>query len=252
MKALIFKIRFNSLYSIRVPFTWQSALTYPFLPPSGIIGLLANALQRYENKGHPKEYLIEIEKEIIWAGSRLISPCIIKSYTTSAITKWDVKLGEKSTNALGRELGYTKSMEIMAIFKTEKYIQKIQSAISTTPLTCGDSESPVTVIEKCDTPLEVKEFTQPKDSEIEIMFPLPFLPDKFEIKKGTGRVYLVHEKCLKEDKNFPLIMYILPLKEQNGIVFPEKLILRLNEETKLYYIPRKQIIVFPHMHRGIK
>jgi len=252
LKALTFRIRFNSLYSIRIPFTWQSSLTYPFLPPSAIIGFLANALQRYENQKHPLKYLAEVEKEIIWAGSRLISPCIIKSYTTSAITKWEVRLGEKSTNALGREFGYTKSMEIMVIFKTERYIQKIQRAISTTPLTCGDSESPVTIIEKCDTPLEVEESIQPKDSEMETIFPLPFLPDKFEIKKGTGRIYLVHEKCLKEDKNFPLIMYIFPLKEENGIIFPEKLILKLNEETKLYYIPEKQIMVFPHTHRSIQ
>ena len=49
MKAIVFTLRLNSLYSIRIPFTWQSALTYPLLPPSAIIGLIANALQRYKN-----------------------------------------------------------------------------------------------------------------------------------------------------------------------------------------------------------
>ncbi|MGQ9510246.1 MAG: CRISPR-associated protein Cas5, partial [Thermodesulfobacteriota bacterium] len=53
MKALVFDIRVNSLYSIRIPFTWQSALTYPVLPPSAVIGMLANALQRYKNDKHP-------------------------------------------------------------------------------------------------------------------------------------------------------------------------------------------------------
>jgi len=57
MKVIICKLRLNSLYSIRVPYTWQSALSYPILPPSAIIGIFANALQRYKNDRFPLEYL---------------------------------------------------------------------------------------------------------------------------------------------------------------------------------------------------
>ena len=110
MKALVFVIRLNSLYSIRVPFTWQSALTYPILPPSSVIGMLANALQRCRNDKHPLEYLDFIENEVLWAGSRLLTPCIIKSYITSAIVKWEDNLGGKFTNALGRQFAYSKKL----------------------------------------------------------------------------------------------------------------------------------------------
>ena len=66
MNALSFKIRLNSLYSVTIPYTWQSALIYPILPPSAVIGLLANALQRWKNDKRPMEYLDEVEKNVGW------------------------------------------------------------------------------------------------------------------------------------------------------------------------------------------
>lgn len=141
MKALVFDIRLNSLYSIRIPFTWQSALTYPVLPPSAVIGMLANALQRYKNNNHPLKYLEDIENNLVWAGSRLLSPCVIKSYTTSAITKWEDLLGGKFTNALGRQFAYAKKLQVAAIFNNDMLINDVAEAVKSTPLTCGDSES---------------------------------------------------------------------------------------------------------------
>jgi len=125
MKALVFDIRVNSLYSIRIPFTWQSALTYPVLPPSAVIGMLANALQRQKNNKHPLEYLDLIENDLLWAGSRLLTPCVIKSYITSAIVKWEDTLGGKFTNALGRQYAYSKKLQIAAIFKNEMPLNDI-------------------------------------------------------------------------------------------------------------------------------
>ena len=90
MKAIALTIRLDSLYSVRIPYTWQSALAYPILPPSAIIGMLANALQRYRNSQSPLYYLDEVEENVIWSGARLLSPAVVKSYTTSVITKWDV------------------------------------------------------------------------------------------------------------------------------------------------------------------
>jgi len=70
--------------------------------------MLANALQRNKNNKYPLEYLDLIENDLLWAGSRLLTPCVIKSYTTSAIVKWGGTLGGKFTNALGRQYAYSK------------------------------------------------------------------------------------------------------------------------------------------------
>ena len=232
MKAIVFTLRLNSLYSIRIPFTWQSALTYPLLPPSAIIGLIANALQRYKNDKHPIEYLKKVEEEIIWAGSRLLTPCIIKSYTTSAITKWEGMLvGGKFTNALGRQFAYSKNLEIAVICKNNLIIQEIINSLLTSPLTCGDSESLVT-LESFPKIREVEEIIS--NDIVETLFPVPFVKE-IEIVNGSGQVYLMHEKCLKRDKKYPLRSYIVPIKRIKGILQPATLKIR-GKRLKIYKI----------------
>jgi len=216
----VFTLRLNSLYSIRIPFTWQSALTYPVLPSSAVIGLVANALQRYKNDKHPIEYLKEVEEEIVWAGSRLLSPCVIKSYTTSAVTKWEDTIGGKFTNALGRQYAYSKNLQIGVIFKINaSKIKEIYTALKTSPLTCGDSESSVT-IESSPELREVEEI-KPND-EVETHFPVPFVKE-IEIICGGGQVYLMHERCFKRNDNFPLRCYVVPVREFRGILQPTTL-----------------------------
>ncbi len=218
MKALVFDIRINSLYSIRIPFTWQSALTYPVLPPSAVIGMLANALQRFKSEKRPNMYLYELELQIEWAGSRLLSPCVIKSYTTSAIVKWEDILGGKFTNALGRQYAFCKKLQILAIFKSDLIICDIVEALKTSPLTCGDSESPISIDSKIMT----------KDVDIDIEkdyvqteYPVPFTKDsKIE---GNGWVYLMHERCKKKGDNFPLVSYMVPIREERKILKPSYL-----------------------------
>jgi CRISPR-associated Cas5-like protein len=237
MKAIVFTLRLNSLYSIRIPFTWQSALTYPVLPPSAVIGLVANALQRYKNNKHPREYLEEIEQEVVWAGSRLLTPCVIKSYTTSAITKWEDTIGGKFTNALGRQFAYSKNLQIVVIFKNNNSItNEIAKALMTSPLTCGDSESPATI--ESPVPIEssvIKEVEEINSNEIiETLFPVPFVKD-IEIIDGSGQVYLMHERCFKKDEKYPLRSYIVPVKEVRGILKPTTLKVK-GEKLKVYKI----------------
>jgi len=232
MKAIIFTLRLNSLYSIRIPFTWQSALTYPVLPPSAIIGLIANALQRYKNDKHPIEYLKKVEEEIIWAGSRLLSPCVIKSYITSAITKWeDMLVGGKFTNALGRQFAYSKNLEIAVICKNNLITQEIIESLLTSPLTCGDSESIVT-LESFPQIREVEKIIS--NDIVETLFPVPFVKE-IEIVNGSGQVYLMHERCLKRDEKYPLRSYIVPIKKIKGILQPTTLKIR-GERLKIYKI----------------
>lgn len=225
MKALVFTVRLNSLYSIRVPFTWQSALTYPILPPSAVIGLIANALQR-KNNIPPLKCLELLEQQILWAGSRLLTPCIIKSYTTSAIVKWEDVLGGKFTNALGRQFAYTKEIEVLAIFKTEDKLNDIVEALKITPLTCGDSESLCSL-----ESIEIKNVSDIKElenAEIETQYPLPF--DKSaEIIEGGGQLYLMHERCQKQGNKFPLLSYVVPIKEDRGILVPTVLKVKISK-----------------------
>jgi CRISPR-associated Cas5-like protein len=216
MQAVVVNLRLNSLYSIRLPFTWQSALTYPILPPSSVIGMLANALQRYKNKKHPFEYLKELEPEIEWAGSRLLGPCVIKSYITSAITKWEDRLGGKFTNALGRQFAFTRQIQAVAVFR-DKVPEGLVEALVSVPLTCGDSESLASVEEKPVIREAIKEVLT-EDRTIETPFPAPF---ELEGTSGNGRIYLMHERCLPQGKNFPLFSFICPMKEKNGTIEPD-------------------------------
>lgn len=224
MKALVFTVRLNSLYSIRVPFTWQSALTYPILPPSAVIGLIANALQR-KNNIPPFECLELLERQILWAGSRLLTPCVIKSYTTSAIVKWEDVLGGKFTNALGRQFAYTKKIEVLAIFEAEDKLYDIVEALKITPITCGDSESLCSL-----ESMEIKNVSEIEleNAEVETQYPLPF--DKnVGIMEGGGQLYLMHKKCQKQEKNFPLLSYVVPIKEDRGILVPTVLKVKISK-----------------------
>ncbi len=229
MKALVFDIRVNSLYSIRIPFTWQSALTYPVLPPSAVIGMLANALQRYRNDRHPLEYLELIENDLLWAGSRLLSPCVIKSYITSAIVKWEDALGGKFTNALGRQFAYSKKLQMAVIFNSDELVNDTKEAVKTTPLTCGDSESPISI----DSEVMIKDAADNIRCEtIQTEYPVPFTKDT-KIVDGNGKVYLMHERCKKSGDNFPLASYMVPIREEKKIINPSTLTIRISNEKVL-------------------
>lgn len=226
MNALVFDIRINSLYSIRIPFTWQSALTYPILPPSAVIGMLANALQRYKNDKHPLKYLDLIENDLLWAGSRLLDPCVIKSYTTSAIVKWEDTIGGKFTNALGRQFAYSRRLRMLAIFKNETNLNDIAQSLKTTPLYCGDSESPVSL----DSEVMIKNVTEEVDAKsITTQYPIPFTKYT-KVEDGNGQIYLMHERCKKCERNFTLVSYMVPIREEQGILKPSYLKVRASNE----------------------
>jgi CRISPR-associated Cas5-like protein len=245
MEALVFDIRINSLYSIRIPFTWQSALTYPILPPSAVIGMLANALQRLKNDRHPLRYLEDLEKDldnkIVWAGSRLMSPCIIKSYITSAITKWEDTLGGKFTNALGRQFAYARNIQAVALFK-KAIPDGLIDGLMATPLTAGDSESPIS-LENPPTPKNVKEIAVKDEVRVNTFFHAPFEVKNIE---GNGRLYLMHERCLKKERDkFPLISYVCPVKEEEGILNPTSIKVLLTPGKRFWDVEGLEGVIVP-------
>lgn len=238
MEALLFNITLNSLYSIRLPFTWQSALTYPILPPSAVIGLCANALQRLMNDRDPREYLQKLEEHIIWGGSRLLTPCVVKSYTTSAIVKWEDAIDGKFTNALTRQFAFSRNLECVVILKNSELTSDIKKALKNCPLTCGDSESPITIENEPEI-CQVKELSN--TNCIETCFPLPFY-QSIEIVDGKGQIFLMHENCLKKGEKFPLKSYIVPIDEKNKILSPTFVKIKLmGDEIKILQIVEKGI-----------
>lgn len=227
MIALVFNIIINSVYSIRIPFTWQSAITYPVMPSSAIIGLLANAYQRYSNNKPPLKCLESIEREIIWAGSRLLRPAVTRSCTTSAIVKWEIPWGQKSTNVLIREFGYTEQMQILAITRNFAQTDFLIDALRASPLTCGDSESPVTIVDV--RTFEVQESTQ---MTCETFFPVTF-DENVNLLSGSGVSYWMHERCLKTDKNFPMKCYLVPIRMVSGLICPATLVVEVRNRRVL-------------------
>ncbi len=217
MKAIVINTVINSLYSIRSPLTWQAALTYPVLPPSAVIGLLGNAIQRYRNSDHPLESLNEMEKSILWAGSRLLSSLVVRGCTTSAVVKWEVRLGEKCTNVLVREFACARRMQLVAMLKGEEIACECKEAVKSTPLTCGDSESPMSVddVRLCD----VEEYVE---EACETVFPVPF-DDDVQLLEGDGVTYWMHDRCRQTEKTFPLKCYMVPVREENGLIMPSTL-----------------------------
>jgi len=242
VKAIALTIRLNSLYSVRIPYTWQSALAYLILPPSAIIGMLANALQRYRNNQSPLYYLNEVEENVIWTGARLLSPAVVKSYITSAITRWDVKVGGKSTNALGRQYAFTKNIEVVAVIEEDNFTQELVNALQNTPVTCGDSES-IATIEDIKSLLKTDELKFKSKTELKTEFPVPFDLKKIEVTEGSGRLYLVHERCKKKGKGFPLINYLFPLREENGVLYPTKFTIRIKQPVSILEIESIGIVI---------
>lgn len=240
MRSIAFTIRLDSLYSIRIPYTWQSALAYPVIPPSAIIGMIANALQRYRNNQSPLYYLDKAEKNVLWAGARLISPAIVKSYITSAITRWEVGFGGKSTNALGRQYIFARNIEVVVVVEKENFLQELVDALQNAPITCGDSES-IATIENFGSSLETKDVKF--KGELETRFPVPFDLHRIEVTEGVGRVYLVHERCKKKEKKFPLVNYLVPLKEKNGVLYPTKFKIRVKEPVSILKIENVGTVV---------
>ncbi|MCS7257908.1 MAG: type I-A CRISPR-associated protein Cas5a [candidate division WOR-3 bacterium] len=245
MKAVVFDIRVNSLFSIRVPYTWQSALSYVLPPPSSIIGLVANAVQRYNNDKHPLEYLKQVENLVEWAGAKLLTPAVTKSYTTSAITKWLYAIGEKATNVLGRQYVYTKNIRIAIVVNDASFAEGLKDILKVTPLTCGDSESLVSVEDVLVFNAEKLEYK--KDEEVVTEYPAILDFNKIELINGGGLIYPMHKRCLKAEptktkkgskgeSSYPLYNYILPVSSKECIFYPSSLTFKVKDTIYGYKI----------------
>ncbi len=69
-----------------------------------------------------------------------------------------------------------------------------------------------------------------KADVVQTEFPVPFTKDT-KIEEGNGKVYLVHERCLKRDIDFPLVSYMVPMREEAKIINPSSLTIRILDES---------------------
>lgn len=218
MQAILATLKINSLYSIRIPYTWQHAITYPVLPPSAVIGLVANAYQRFTDNDHPLACLENIQEKVIWAGSRLLTPCIIKNYNVSTITGFRGEvLKDKFTDVFSREFAFSKELEILLIFQDNSLVDLIAEALQTVAITCGDSESSATV-----TNVQIRDVRLRNSCIASIETPYPVLyTSTLKIESGKGSCYYMHEKCMSKKGSLELKAYLVPVfEDKNGLISP--------------------------------
>jgi len=99
-------------------------------------------------------------------------------------------------------------------------------AVKTSPLTCGDSESPVSL----DSEVMIRDVTEDiKEETVQTEFPVPFTKET-NIVDGNGVVYLMHERCKKSCNNFPLVSYMVPVRVEQRILRPSALTIRVSKE----------------------
>ena len=137
MTAVEFRLRLSSMYSIRVPFSYQSARIYPLPAPSTIKGLCSNALWQNEG-GNPVEIMKEIQNKSIGAAARAEHPIEVSSCTVRVVPM----------NALLRQFAFTPYIDCLIAFKDgeEALSGRIAESLKVSPIYLGDSESLGTVM----------------------------------------------------------------------------------------------------------
>ena len=211
MIAIEFRLKISSAYSIRVPYSYQCARTYPLPAPSTIKGLCANALWRTEG-GNPVDILNKIHNASLGATSRSEYSIEVSSCTVRVIPM----------NALLRQFAFTPYIDCLIAFKedNESLVEKIADALENSPLYLGDSESLVCVMPgsiNCITSQDrVKKVSEGDRVEINSLFKFDFVKNNSITEKGVV-LYMQEDPCSPEAV---LVRYIAPLKQQGDSYTP--------------------------------
>jgi CRISPR-associated Cas5-like protein len=197
------RIQPASLYSMRLPYTHQSALTYPLPPPSTILGMLAAALQRAEDRP-PLECLEEVEAGVescaalVDEDTRIVArSCVVKLIT-------DIKKG--TTDALPRQFAHTHEIAIVAFAQSLDLLDRIAEALQRAPVTLGGSESLAAVSD-----VEIGEATVEQLEPGECISTRAYIPRDLLDPDSIGEhhsLFWVHERCLGAEE---LTAYLFPV-----------------------------------------
>ncbi|MGD9495034.1 MAG: CRISPR-associated protein Cas5 [Armatimonadota bacterium] len=234
LKALI---QPASLYSMRLPYTHQSALTYPLPPPSTILGMLAAALQRAENRP-PLECLEEIEAGVE-ACAALVgedAPIVARSCVVKLIT--DINKG--TTDALPRQFAHTHQVTVVALASDKRLLARTAEALGKAPITLGGSESlaaPVRVEVGGATVSDLAE----GDEVCTRAYLLRDLLDAGSLR-GHHSLFWVHERCSGAEG---LAAYLYPLTLDGHLYRPASIAGRIAAAASRYEIAGETVVTAP-------
>ena len=208
------------MYSIRVPYSYQCARTYPLPAPSTIKGLCANALWRKERRKEgddlPDKILKTIDNVSLGATSRADQAIAVSSCTVNNLM-WDAQLHKFKTNALLRQFAFTPYIDCMIVLKDEKIGSRIAEALKVSPVYLGDSESLVCVMpDSVNSHVQIKEVNEGETVEINSLFKFDFVKNNYVNEKGVV-LYMQDDPC---SADAVLDRYIAPLKQQGDSYSP--------------------------------
>lgn len=201
MIAVEFRLKISSAYSIRVPYSYQCARTYPLPAPSTIKGLCANALWRVEG-GNPVDIMKRIHDASLGATSRSEYAIAVSSCTVRVIPM----------NALLRQFAFTPYIDCMIALKDDTLGEKIKAALEISPVYLGDSESLVSVLpESVNSVNRISPVNKDDKVEVNTLVKFDFIENNSINEKGVV-LYMQDDPCAADAV---LERYIAPLK-QNG------------------------------------
>lgn len=217
MFAIEFQLKLSSMYSIRVPYSYQCARTYPLPAPSTMKGLCANALWEKEG-GNPEKKLKEIHDASIGATSRAEKSIIVSTCTINNLIL-DTMQKKFKTNALLRQFAFTPYVDCLIVLKEgrESLRDRIVEALKVSPVYLGDSESLVSVMpETVQSVPNIEEFNEGTEITINSLVKFDFIKDRKVTSKGVV-LYMQDDPCADDAI---LERYIAPLMQEGDIYKP--------------------------------
>jgi len=229
LQALECDFLISSLFSMRMPYTMQSALSYPLPPPSTLLGILANAIYRLK-KIPPLDAVQAVHDKIAWQAAFPGGPIVAKSYTVKVANLIHASQGKgkpKSvavrSDALSRQFCFSITLSCLYLSHDAQFLRLARDALLACPTTMGDSESACTI--------ESADLYQPEIDHLgkgAQVSSIAYLPKDLISPNGTGgTIYWVRRPALlKPKKGKPpqpdqqLVPYLFPLLEERRIIKP--------------------------------
>lgn len=237
MRALRFTLLPSSLCSMRVPFTWQAAISYPMPPPSVIAGMLANALWEAGKHSKPLEALKEVRDKVkgIWCGlvsSEQGKPALSAFFGTVKTLFLD---GTLKGNILPRQFLFCpEGFRVFVTSEDGDFLDRVKEALEHAPVYLGDSEGLVSVMD-----VEVADATEEKPNgpcEVSVYFRDDLALDNGIDGEG-GTLYWVNERAIPLDKldkkDEPMVSYLFPVIQRGKTFRPSRLLVRFNGKARL-------------------